>query len=59
MLNWFNALVSAAVLLILIIAGGNAIIGRETFDPLSLAGAIFLLLALPILFKLTSRRRSK
>jgi hypothetical protein len=56
-LNWFNALVSAAVLLILIVAGGNSLMGTWEFDPLPLAGSIFLLLTLPVLFKLASRRR--
>jgi hypothetical protein len=56
-MNWFNSLVSGAVLLILIIAGGSAVMTREAFDPLSLAAAISMLLALPILFKFVSRRR--
>ena len=55
MLNWFNALVSAAVLVILIAAGGNAAMGYG-FDALSLAGAVTVLLLLPILYKRASHR---
>jgi hypothetical protein len=55
MLNWFNALVTAAVLIILVAAGGNAVMG-EGLDALSLAGAISMLLLLPILYKRASHR---
>jgi uncharacterized membrane protein YfcA len=54
MFNWFNALVTAAVIVILAAAGGNAVMGHD-FDALSLAGATMLLL-LPILYRLASRR---
>jgi len=56
MLTMFNALVSAAVLLILIIAGGRAVSDIEPFDPVALAGAVAMLLILPVLLKLASRR---
>jgi hypothetical protein len=54
--NWFNALVSAAVVLILIVSTGSAAMGLQAFEPLSIAGAVFLLLILPVLLKLASRR---
>ncbi len=54
-LSWFNALVTPAVILILIVAGGGAVMSGS-FDPMALAGAIFLLLMLPVLVKLVSRR---
>jgi hypothetical protein len=56
--DWFNGLVAAAVLVILIAAAGNAVMDLG-FDALSLAGAIFLLLMLPILYKMASRHPRK
>jgi len=55
-LSWFNALVTTAVVLILIVAGGETAMRLRAFDPMELAGAIFLLLVLPVLVKLVSRR---
>jgi hypothetical protein len=56
MLTMFNALVTGAVLLILIVACGRAVSDIQPFDPLALAGAVALLLILPVLLKLASRR---
>jgi hypothetical protein len=56
MLNWFNALIFGAVLLILIIAAGRAVSDIQPFEPLELAGAVVVLLILPVLLKLASRR---
>jgi hypothetical protein len=55
MLTMFNALVTGAVLLILIIAGGRAVSDTQPFDPLALAVAVAMLLALPILLRLANR----
>ena len=57
MLNWFNALVCAAVLIILIASAANAIMGLG-FDAVSVAGSVFLVLILPVLYKRTTRRAS-
>jgi hypothetical protein len=59
MLNWFNALVTAAVLIILIIAAAESLMGLEQFEPLALAGAVSMLLLLPVLYKLAGRRRGR
>ena len=56
MLNWFNALVTAAVIIVLAVCAAEAVMGVREFDPLALAGAIFLLLILPVLYKLSGRR---
>jgi hypothetical protein len=56
MLNWFNALVTAAVIIILAVCAGEAAMGIREFDPLALAGAVSLLLMLPVLYKLAGRR---
>ncbi len=56
MLNWYNSLVPGAVLLILIVSGGRSVMDAEPFDPLSLATSVAMLLILPVLFKLASRR---
>lgn len=56
MMNWFNALVTAGVLIILIISAGEAVMGQASFNPLALAGAVSMLLLLPVLLKLASRR---
>lgn len=53
--RYFNALVTAAVLIILAAAGGNAVMGHD-FDALSLAAAVTMLLMLPILYRLANRR---
>ena len=53
--DWFNSTVAAAVLVVLIAGGGNAMMGLG-FDALSLAGAVTLLLMLPILYRLAARR---
>jgi hypothetical protein len=52
--DWFNSLVAAAVLILLIVAGGSACRG-DSFDPISLAVEVWALLTLPILRKLASR----
>jgi hypothetical protein len=59
MLNWFNSLVTAAVVLTLIISTGSAAMGLQTFEPLELAGAVFLLLMLAVLLKLVGRRSKR
>jgi hypothetical protein len=56
MLNWFNALVTMAVIIILTACAADDAMGIREFDPLELAFAIFLLLTLPVLYKLASRR---
>ncbi len=56
--NWFNALIIAAVLIILIVSGGRAVM-HDDVDLLALACAVFLLLILPVLYKLVSRRPAK
>jgi hypothetical protein len=55
-LNWFNALVTAAVVLILIVSTGSAAMGLQPFEPMEISGAVFLLLMLPILYRLATRR---
>ena len=54
-LTWFNVLVTAAVLIVLMISGGRAVMDNEV-DVLALACAVFLLLMLPILYKLAAHR---
>ena len=56
--NWFNVLITAAVLIILMAAGGKVMM-HDDVDLLALACAVFLLLALPVLYKLVSRRPAK
>jgi hypothetical protein len=56
MLTWFNALVSGSVLIILIIAGGEAVMRDGDFSPVTLAASVFMLLMLPVLYKLAGRR---
>ena len=60
MLTWFNSLVTAAVLIILIIAAGESVMGGKS-DLLTLAFSVFLLLMLPVLYKIAGRKpgRSK
>lgn len=54
-LDWFNGLVASAVLIVLIASAGNAVMGLG-FDALSLAGAVSMLLVLPILYKRAAHR---
>jgi len=58
MLTWFNSLVTAAVLIILIIAAGESVMGGKS-DLLTLAFSVFLLLMLPVLYKLAGRRPNR
>jgi hypothetical protein len=55
-LDWFNALVTGAILIILIASGGDAVMGLG-FDALAVSGAVSLLLALAVGYRLAGRRK--
>jgi hypothetical protein len=53
-LDWFSAIIYAAVIYILAMYIAKALLGAE-FNPLAIASSVFLLLALPVLRKHAGR----
>jgi hypothetical protein len=57
-MNWFEAIVYACVIYILGITVANAVTGNG-FNVLAISASLFMLLSLPILYKLATRRNKR